>query len=44
MVEIADFFAVVLEYILRGKVDFAEDQKHRLRMAISLLTELYASL
>ena len=43
-VEFAEFFAVSLDYLLMGKGDFAEDQKHRLRMAISLLTELEASL
>ena len=43
-VEFAEFFAVSLDYLLMGKGDFAEDQKHRLRMAISLLTELEAPL
>ena len=43
-VEFAEFFAVSLDYLLVGKGDFAEEQKRGLRMAISLLSELEASL
>ena len=35
---------VSLDYLLVGKGDFAEEQKRGLRMAISLLSELEASL
>ena len=41
-VEFAAFFEVSLDYLLVG--DFAEEQKRGLRMAISLLSELEASL
>lgn len=40
----AEFFEVSLDYLLVGKGDFAEEQKRGLRMAISLLSELEASL
>ena len=43
-VEFAAFFDVSLDYLLAGKGDFAEEQKRGLRMAISLLSELEASL
>ena len=43
-VEFAEFFEVSLDYLLVGKGDFAEEQKRGLRMAISLLSELEASL
>ena len=43
-VEFAAFFDVSLDYLLVGKGDFAEEQKRGLRMAISLLSELEASL
>lgn len=43
-VEFAAFFDVSLDYLLVGKGDFAEEQKRGLRMAISLLSELAASL
>ncbi len=43
-VEFAEFFEVPLDYLLVGKGDFAEEQKRRLRMAISLLSKLEASL
>ena len=43
-VEFAAFFEVSLDYLLVGKGDFAEEQKRGLRMAISLLSELEASL
>ena len=43
-VEFAEFFAVSLDYILVGNSNFVEEQKRRLRMAISLLSELEASL
>ena len=43
-VEFAAVFHVSLDYLLVGKGDFAEEQKRGLRMAISLLSELEASL
>ena len=43
-VEFAEFFGVSLDYLLVGKGDFAEEQKRGLRMDISLLSELEASL
>ena len=43
-VEFAEFFEVSLDYLLVGKGDFAEEQKRGLRMAISFLSELEASL
>ena len=44
-VEFAAFFEVSLDYLLVGNEgDFAEKQKRGLRMAISLLSELEASL
>ena len=43
-VEFAEFFEVSLDYLLVGKGNFAEEQKHRLRMIISLLSKLEESL
>ena len=43
-VEFAAFFDVSLDCLLVGKGDFAEEQERGLRMAISLLSELEASL
>ena len=43
-VELAVEFAAFFDVSLAGKGDFAEEQKRGLRMAISLLSELEASL
>lgn len=43
-VEFAELFEVSLDYLLMGKGDFAEEQKRGIRIAISLLSELEASL
>ena len=43
-VEFSEFFDVSLDYLLIGKGDFAEEQKRGIRIAISLLSELEASL
>ena len=43
-VQFSDFFEVSLDYLLVGKESFAEEQKNRLRIAISLLSQLEASL
>lgn len=43
-VEFSEFFDVSLDYLLMGKGDFAEEQKRGIRIAISLLSELEASL
>ena len=43
-VEFAEFFEISLDYLLVGKGNFAEEQKHRLRMIISLLSKLEESL
>lgn len=43
-VQFSEFFEVSLDYLLVGKGGFAEEQKRGLRIAISLLTELEASL
>lgn len=43
-VEFSEFFGVSLDYLLIGKGDFAEEQKRGIRIAISLLSELEASL
>lgn len=43
-VQFSDFFEVSLDYLLVGKGNFTEEQKHGLRIAINLLSELEASL
>lgn len=43
-VEFSELFDVSLDYLLMGKGDFAEEQKRGIRIAISLLSELEASL
>lgn len=43
-VEFSEFFDVSLDYLLMGKGDFAEERKRGIRIAISLLSELEASL
>lgn len=43
-VEFSEFFEVSLDYLLVGKGDFAAEQKRGLRIAISLLSELEASI
>lgn len=43
-VEFSEFFDVSLDYLLMGKGDLVEEQKRGIRIAISLLSELEASL
>lgn len=43
-VQFSGFFQVSLDYLLVGKESFAVEQKNRLRVAISLLSQLEASL
>lgn len=43
-VQFSGFFQVSLDYLLVGKESFAVEQKNRLRVAISLISQLEASL